>query len=101
MYYQIYLKYLRYRIKYIKTVDDIIKIIKNIYFFNRAVDSDTLLIILTDCFTKYPLTEIEQQTLSVFQQKYDLEHGIENYTTLILWLSSLHSIQENISLKKI
>ena len=26
MYYQIYLKYLRYRIKYIKTIDDIIKI---------------------------------------------------------------------------
>lgn len=101
MYYGIYLKYLRYRIKNIKTINDIIKIIKNINFYFRNLNSDELLIIIVDCFTRYPLTEIEQQKLSLFQQKYDLEHGIENYSSLILWLSSLHSIQENIILEKI
>ena len=92
--YNLYLKYIRYRIYYINNIDDIIKIIKNINYFHYNLTSDKLSQILIDCFNIYPLDEKELQKLSIIQQQYDIELGIKNYVSFILWISCIQFIIE-------
>ena len=92
--YNLYLKFIRYRIYYVHNVNDILHIINNISFFHKNLTSDKLTQILTDCFYLYPLTEKELQKLSIIQQIYDLEMGIENYVSFIIWISCIQSIIE-------
>ncbi len=93
--YKIYLRYLRFRIYKIKTIQDIIKITQNIGFFIRPATSDTISAVFIDCFNRYPLTEIEIQKLSLFQQHYDLGLGIENYASFLIWISCIQTIIES------
>ena len=96
--YSIYLKYLRYRIKSCKNVDDIVSLLKNINFFHKDITSDKICDILIKCFCIYPITNEELQKFSIFEQQYSNEYGIYNYATFILWTSIIISIQENIFL---
>lgn len=93
--YRIYLKYLRYRFYNVKKEIDIIKIMKNISLFYPYLTTDQLLGIINDCFSLYPLTEIELQKFSILQQRNDLELGINNYVTFVLWCCCIYSIQNN------
>ena len=91
--YQIYLRYLRYRFFHVKKELDLVQILKNISLFNTYLTSDDLLNIINDCFTLYPLTDIELQRFSILQQQNVLELGINNYVTLVVWLCCVYSIQ--------
>ena len=92
--YKLYLKYIRYRIYYINNANDILHIINNICFFYKNITSDKLTQILTDCFNLYPLTEKELQKLSLIQQMHNLELGVKNYVSFIIWISCIQSITE-------
>tara|TARA_B100001093_G_scaffold520286_1_gene614274 strand:- start:4284 stop:4784 length:501 start_codon:yes stop_codon:yes gene_type:complete len=94
MKYFIYLKYLRYRIGNIKCIEDIINIMNNICLFYGNLNNDSLIEILNDCLNKHPLNEKELQTISLIQQKYDTNLGIENFVSMVLWCSILYSINE-------
>jgi hypothetical protein len=92
--YAIYLRYLRYRMYYIDNARDVINIMNNICFFNRAQTSDQISAVIIDCLNLYPLTDIELQKFSLLQQHHDLGLGIENYASFVLWISSIQSIIE-------
>jgi len=92
--YILYLKFIRYRIYYINNANDILHIINNISFFYKDLTSDKLTQILTDCFNLYPLNERELQKLSIIQQMHDLELGIKNYVSFMIWISCIQSINE-------
>lgn len=92
--YSIYLKYLRRRIRYCNTSDDIVKLIKNIDFFHKDTTSDKICDILIKCLILYPLTNDELQKFSIFQQQHDGEGGLYNFVTFTLWISSIQSIKE-------
>lgn len=96
MLYKLYIKYIRYRIFSINNVNDLIYIFKNINFFYKNVTTDALCEIIIDCLKKYPLTETELQKISLLEQNYTYNLGIENYATCILWLCVIQSIQETI-----
>lgn len=91
--YNCYLIYIRYRISNIKNINHIIKIIKNIAFFYKSTDAITNL--LSQCFIKYPLNEEEMQLISIIQQEYDMTNGVENYCSIVLWLSIIYSINNH------
>jgi hypothetical protein len=96
MLYNIYIKYIRYRIFLINNVKDIIKIFKNINFFYKNITTDKICEIIIDGFKIFPLSEQELQKLSLLEQNYNSNLGIENYATCILWLCVIQSIQETI-----
>lgn len=93
--YRLYLKYLRYRIKQCKTIDDYLKIIKNIDYFHKNVNSDKLCDIIIQCLELSPLTEEELQNISILQQQYENENGLYNYITIILWTCIIYYIQQS------
>ena len=93
--YSCYLYYLNYRINKIKTINDIVYIIKNISFFYKNITSDTIINILSDCLKKYPLNEEKMRIISLLQQNYDLTNGIEDYCCIMLWLAIIFSINNN------
>lgn len=93
--YRIYLRYLRYRFHKVKNEQDIINIMKNISLFYPYLTTDQLLNIINDCFSLYPLTDIELQKFSILQQKNDLELGINNYVTFVLWCCCIYSVENS------
>lgn len=93
--YNMYLYYIRYYIYKANTVQDLIRILKNIAYNYKNITGDELFTILTDCFIKYPLTDIELQKMSNWEQIHNTELGETNYVTTIIWLCSIQSIQEN------
>ena len=95
--YTLYLKYLRYRIKRCKTIEDYLKVFKNINYFHKNVNSDKLCDIIIKCFELSPLTEEELQKISILQQKYDNENGLYNFITIMLWTCAIYSIQHSSS----
>lgn len=88
----IYLHFIRLRIFYSKNVNDIIKIIKNICYFNNYKSSDEILTFLIECFTYFPLTDLELQKFSIWEQEYNMEGGITNFVTFTLWISVIESL---------
>ena len=100
MKYFIYLKYLRRMIGNIKKINDIINIMNNICCFNGKLNNDSLTEILNVCLSKYPLNENELQRISLIQQEYDNNLGIENYVSMVLWCSIVYSINEKEELEK-
>tara|TARA_B100001093_G_scaffold470092_1_gene491321 strand:+ start:4593 stop:4970 length:378 start_codon:yes stop_codon:yes gene_type:complete len=98
--YLIYLKYLRRRIGNIRKIKDIIDIMNNICFFNGKINTDLLTEILNDCLYNYPLNQNELQIISLLQQKYYNNLGIENYVSMMLWCSIIFSINEKENIKK-
>lgn len=99
MLYNIYIKYIRYRISLINNVKDIIKIFKNINFFYKNITTDKICEIIIEGFKIYPLSEEELQKISLLEQNYSINLGIENYATCLLWLCVIQSIQELIILQ--
>jgi hypothetical protein len=97
--YDIYLYYIRYKIYRARSTDDLIAIIKNIRPTNKFITTDELLCILIDCFMKYPLTDIELQKMSQWQQLYDSELGLHSYVTTTFWLCIIQAIHENENVK--
>ena len=93
--YNIYLYYLSRRINNIETINDITNIIKNITFFNKKANSDTIINILTDCLSKYKLKENTMTTISILEQNYRSTSGEEDYCCFILWLAIIYSINNN------
>jgi hypothetical protein len=94
----LYLNFIRLRIYYSNKPNDIIKILKNIYYFNGYNCSDEILNFLIECFTLYPLTENEMQKFSIWQQEYNNEGGINNYATFTFWISIIESLNNNSTL---
>jgi hypothetical protein len=99
--YNIYLKYLRYRIRYCNTPNDILKLLNNINFFYKNISSDGICNILIECLILYPLSNEELQKFSMFQQQYDIEGGIYNFVTFTIWICIIMSIQETDNKNKI
>lgn len=97
----LYLKYIRLRIYYSKKPKDIIKIFKNICYFNRYNCSDEILTFLIKCFTIYPVTDIEMQKFSLWEQEYNNEGGIINFATFTLWLSIIEALKNTININYI
>lgn len=93
--YTLYLYYLRFRIKNIKTTNDIITIFKNINFCYKNVTCDQLCNIIGDCIKQYPLDITEIEKSSLLQQENDNKLGIENYVTFVYWICILDNIIEN------
>ena len=96
MLHKIYIKYVRHRIYLINNVEDLIKIFKNINFFYKNITSDKICELIIEGFKLYPLSEEELQKISLLEQNYSNNLGLENYTTCILWLCVIQYIQENI-----
>ena len=94
-----YLYYIRYKIYCAKEPDDLINLLQ--YISDTTNNTDDILNLLTNCFIKYPLSDIELQKMSQWQQIYDSELGIYSYTTITLWLSIINAIQERESIKLI
>jgi hypothetical protein len=94
--YLFYLRYLRRRIYYINSAEDIILIFKNISFFFPKISCDQLTEIIIDSFKIIPLTEIEIQKLSILQQYYQNDLGIRNFATFLIWTAYIYSMQEHI-----
>ena len=69
----VYLNYIRLRIYYSKEPNDIIKILKNICYFNSYKCSDEILTFLIKCFTIYPLTDNKKKKFSIWEQEYSNE----------------------------
>ena len=90
----LYLLLLRYKIYKIICVEDIINLIENISLYKKNITTDQLINILIECFKIYPLTEIELQTLSILQQIHENDLDIKNYVTFIIWISTIHYIDE-------
>ena len=97
--YNIYLYYIRHHIYKANVPQDLINILKNIASNYKDITTDELFSILTDCFIKYPLTNIELQKMSTWEQLYSCELGLNNYTTTIIWLCIIQAIQENEGVK--
>jgi len=95
--YNLYLYYVRYYIYKAKNTQDLINIIKSAA--SNYKTTDELFGLLTDCFIKYPLTDIELQKMSTWEQLYNTDLGLNNYITTIIWLCSIQAIQENESIK--
>ena len=91
----LYLYYIRQKIHNTKSPHDLLCIFKNIASNNKFITTDELLTLLTDCFIKYPLTEIELQKMSQWQQLYNSDLGLYNYVTTTFWLCTIMAIQEN------
>lgn len=90
----LYLLLLRYKINKINCVEDIIYLVKNITLYKKNITTDQLINILIECFKIYPLTEKELQTLSTLQQIHENDLDIKNYVTFIIWISTIHYIDE-------
>ena len=91
----IYVYYVRRCIYKANSPQDLTNIIKNIASNYKNISTDELFSVLTDCFLKYPLTDIELQKMSTWEQSYNVELGMTNYVTTIIWLSTIQAIQEN------
>ena len=91
----VYLLYLRYRIKNINNSQDIINIFKSINYYHKNITCDQITNIITECINLYPLDYKEIQLSSLLQQKHDKEFGMENYVTFVFWTCILQSIMEN------
>ncbi len=90
----LYLKFIRYRIKNIKNINDVVNIIKNINYFYPKDGVNSITEILVECFKKYPLSEIELQKISIMQQYYQNSIDINGFSILVLWLSINQNIIE-------
>ena len=91
----LYLYYIRYYISKANNTDDLLSIFKTIASNNKFVSTDELLTLITECFIRYPITEIELQKMSQWQQIYNNELGVNSYITLTFWLCIIKAIQEN------
>ena len=94
-----YLYYIRYYIYKAKNPHDLLAIFRIIASNNKFVTTDELFSLITEIFTKYPLTEIELQKMSQWQQLYDSELGLYSYVTTTFWLCTIQAIQENETIK--
>ena len=92
------LNYIRFRIYYSKSPNDIIKILKNISYINGCNNSDEIITFLIRCFVLYPLTEYEMRKFSIWEQEYNNEGGITNFATFTVWLSIIESVNINLKL---
>lgn len=92
----LYLKYIRYRIKNIKNINNVINIIKNINYFYPNEGVNTITEILVDSLKKYPITELELQNISIIQQEFANNIGIEGFCSIVLWISINQCIIENL-----
>ena len=90
----LYIYYLRHQISKAASLDDLITILKKIEATHIDISTDELSNILLKCFTQYPLSEIELQKLSTWQQLYELELGLHSYVATIFWICSIQAIQE-------
>lgn len=97
----VYLIYLRYRIKNINNSHDIINIFKSINYYHKNINCDQIITIITECINLYPLDYKEIQLSSLLQQKHDKEFGMENYVTFVFWTCILQSIMDNEKIKSI
>lgn len=95
MRYWLYLKYIRYRIKNIKNINDVINIIKNINYFYPKEGVNSITEVLVECFKKYTITESELQNISIIQQEFANNYGIEGFCSIVLWISINQCIIEN------
>ena len=68
---------------------------KSISSNNKYSAAEELYALLTDCLLRYPLTEIELQKMSTWEQNHNSELGIYNYATTVFWLCAIQAIQEN------
>jgi len=90
--YKCYCFFIRYKIKNINNINDIINIIKNLsYLYDN---SDKILEVLVDCLIIYPIDIKESEKISIIQQQYIMTNGIEDYCSTVLWLSIVQSIIE-------
>lgn len=90
----LYLKFIRYRIKNIKNINDVVNIIKNINYFYPKDGVNSITEIIVECFKKYPITELELQKISIMQQYYENHIDINGFSILVLWLSINQNIME-------
>ena len=91
----LYLYHIRYYISKANNADDLLCIFKTIASNNKFVTTDELLTLITDCFIQYPVTEIELQKMSLWQQLYNSDLGVNSYITLTFWLCIIKAIEEN------
>jgi len=90
-----YLYYIRYYICKANNIDDLLAIFKIIASNNKFVTTDELFCLITECFIRYPVSEIELQKMSQWQQLYNCDLGTHNYISLTFWLCAIQAIQEN------
>ena len=95
----LYLYYIRKRVYYCKNPRDVIYILKNICFFNNFKSCDDLLSFLIQCFSIFPLSDIELQKFSLWQQESQNEGGLINYSIFTLWVSVIESINDTKRIK--
>jgi len=87
---------LRFFIRRAKKVDDLIQILKFMASKYNCLSGDDLTELLVNCFKKYPVTDLELQQFSIWQQQYDSDYtgGIYNYVTIVFWTCIIYAIQE-------
>ena len=90
--YNVYIYFIRNKIRNAKSIIDLTNILKQMGYTSST---DNLVNIITDSFIKYPLTDIELQQLSIWEQLYITDIGIFSYVITTFWLCAIQSIQEN------
>ena len=92
---KVYMYFLRFNIHKAKNINDLIKILKFLTSKYVCLSTDDLTEILVNCFILYPVTELELQKFSLWQQTYDLSGDIDNFTSTLFWVCIIQSIQEH------
>ena len=93
---RLYLKYLRYRIKKSKSIDELVDVFRNISFFYPSLSGDDILNIISECFIAQPPNDQELQRFSTFQQQHEYTLGIESYVSFIIWISTIDTVNKKI-----
>ena len=93
-------KYLMYRLHRqiinSKTPTDLINILKFISFWFNCSSTDEFSNVLIQCFQIFPLNDNIIHKLSLWQQIYQNEIGINSYTTTIFWICYIQYVMDNI-----
>ena len=90
-----YMYFLRFWVHKAKNVNDLIKILNFLTSKYMCLSTDDLTEFLVNCFIRYPITELELQRFSLWQQTYDLRGDIDNFTTTLFWVCIIQAIQES------
>jgi hypothetical protein len=95
MLHNVYISYLRRRIRNATTIHQLINVFKNITFFHPSIDADGILTILSECFIIDPPNDVELQRFSTFQKEHEYNLGIESYVSFIIWISTINTINRS------
>ena len=88
------LKNLRHKIYMSKKPNDLSIILKYMTSTFCCYSTDDLSDVLMKCFTFSPLSELELQKLSIWQQTNEFDIGMDSFSSTLFWICAIQSVME-------